>query len=220
MSDLSINLTPALYAYMQKNSLREHEVLQALRLKTHTMSMSQMQISPEQGQFMQLLIQLMQAKIALEIGVFTGYSALSVALALPPEGHIVACDMNVEWTNIAKQYWEQANVMQKIELRLGNALNTLDHLLAEGKAGSFDFIFIDADKVNYPHYYEKSLALARSGGLIVIDNVFQGGRVADITNDEPAVRTIRKLNAELLVDKRIFLSMIPVGDGLTLAWKY
>lgn len=219
MSDNTINLTPKLYAYLQKNSLRESEVQKSLRQQTHKMSMGQMQISPEQGQFMGLLIELLGARKTLDIGVFTGYSALSVALALPPEGRVVACDINVEWTKIARRFWEKAGVADKIDLRLAPALETLQQLLDQGEAETYDFAFIDADKANYPHYYELSLKLLRQGGLIAIDNVLFGGKVAEDQVTDINTATIRALNEKLLTDERVSISMLPVGDGLTLARK-
>lgn len=219
MSDYSLNITPALYQYYQAVSLREPAVLKELRQKTHTMSMGHMQISPEQGQFMGLLMELIHAKKTLEIGVFTGYSALCVALALPENGKIIACDTNVEWTAMAKRFWEKAGVAHKIELRLAPALETLNTLIAAGEAGTFDFAFIDADKINYINYYEKSLTLLRSGGLIAIDNVLWGGDVADLSIDDENTKIIRKINEIVLRDTRVTISMLPIGDGLTLARK-
>lgn len=219
MSDITINLTPALYEYLQQNSLREPEILQKLREQTHKMSMSQMQISPEQGQFMGMLVQLLGACKTLEIGVFTGYSTLSVALALPKDGKVIGCDINVEWTKIARQFLERAGVMDKVDLILAPALETLDKLIQQGEAGTFDFVFIDADKANYLNYYEKSLQLVRPGGLITIDNVLWSGKVADPTIQDKDTVIIRELNAKLLKDERVTLSMLPVGDGLTLARK-
>lgn len=219
MSDSTINLTPVVYAYLQEKSLRETEVQRQLREQTQKMSMSQMQISPEQGQFMGLLVEILGAKKTLDIGVFTGYSALSVALALPAEGRVVACDTNVEWTKIARRFWEKAGVDSKIDLRLAPALETLQQLLDDGEGGSFDFAFIDADKVNYPHYFELSLKLLRDGGLIAIDNVLFGGDVADESVADKNTVAIRELNEKLLKDERLSISMLPIGDGLTLARK-
>jgi predicted O-methyltransferase YrrM len=219
MSDYTLNLTPELYRYLLKNSLREPEVLKELREQTHTMSMSQMQISPEQGQFMALLVELIQAKKTLDIGVFTGYSALAVALALPKDGKVVGCDINGEWTKIARKYWEKAGVTDKIDLRLAPAADTLQILINQGEAGTFDFSFIDADKANYDLYYEKSLRLLRTGGLIAIDNVLWSGKVADSSVDDRDTVAIRALNEKLLNDDRVSLSMLPIGDGLTLARK-
>ncbi len=219
MSDVTLNLDSELYVYMKKNSLREPEVLQKIREQTQKMSMSQMQISPEQGQFMRLLTELIGARKTLEIGVFTGYSTLSVALALPEDGKIIACDVNVEWTKIARKFWELAGVQNKIDLRLAPALETLDGLIKEGEACTFDFAFIDADKVNYEPYYEKCLQLMRKGGLIAIDNVLYYGNVADLSINDDNTVAIRDLNAKLLKDERVSLSMLPVGDGLTLVVK-
>jgi caffeoyl-CoA O-methyltransferase len=178
-----------------------------------------MQISPEQGQFMRLLIQLIGAKKTLEVGVFTGYSSLSVALALPADGKIIACDVSEEFTAIARRYWQEARVAEKIDLRLAPALETLDELLATGQAKTFDFAFIDADKENYDAYYERSLQLIRPGGLIAIDNVLWSGRIADPHIQDESTQAIRALNQKLRNDERVTLSLIPIGDGLTLALK-
>jgi caffeoyl-CoA O-methyltransferase len=219
MSSVTTNLTPALYAYLQQYSLREPAVLKKLREKTHLLSMSNMQICPEQGQFMRLLIELIGAKKTLDIGTFTGYSALAVALSLPEDGQVVACDLNVEWTNIAKQFWQEAKVAHKIKLYLAPALNTLQQLIDHHQAGTFDFAFIDADKINYLPYYENSLILLRQGGLIAIDNVLWDGKVADPTIHDPDTQAIRAVNTFLLTDERVNISMLPIGDGLTLAIK-
>jgi predicted O-methyltransferase YrrM len=219
MSDTTLNLTPKVYDYLQQVSLREPEVLQQLRLQTHKMSMGQMQISPEQGQFMRLLVELIGAKKTLEIGVFTGYSALSVALSLPADGKVIGCDINVEWTKIARRYWEMAGVADKIDLRLAPALETLQALLDEGQANTFDFAFIDADKAGYPQYYEMALKLLRPGGLVAIDNVLWDGDVADLDKNDANTVVLRELNAKLHGDERVTISMLPVGDGLTLARK-
>jgi predicted O-methyltransferase YrrM len=220
MSDVTLNLTPEVYEYLHQVSLREPEVLTQLRAQTHKMSMSQMQISPEQGQFMRLLIELMGAKKTLDIGTFTGYSALSVAIGLPNNGKVIACDINGEWTKIAKKFWAQAGMADKIELRLAPALETLKALLANGEANSFDFSFIDADKANYDVYYELSLQLVRPGGLIAIDNVLWSGKVADPNDQENNTKAIRALNTKIHQDERVSISMLPIGDGLTLAKKY
>lgn len=219
MSSDTINLTPKLYEYLLKNSLREPQILQQLRHKTAELSTARMQISPEQGQFMALLVELLGAKKTIDIGTYTGYSALTVALALPADGQVIACDINEEWTAIARHFWQEAGVSAKIHLKLAPALNTLDELIASNEVGTFDFIFIDADKLNYRNYYEKALQLSRPGGLITIDNVLWGGDVADETNQEPSTKAIRALNAALLKDERISLSIVPIGDGLTLARK-
>jgi len=181
--------------------------------------MAQMQIGPEQGQFMALLVELMGARNALEIGTFTGYSALAVALALPEGGRLVACDISEEWTAVGRRYWEEAGVAHKIDLRLAPALETLDALLTEGRAGAFDFAFIDADKEGYDAYYERSLELVRTGGLIAFDNTLWGGKVVDPTATDVDTEAIRAINTKLAGDERVTLSLLPVGDGLTLARK-
>ncbi|MBH8551726.1 class I SAM-dependent methyltransferase [Nostocaceae cyanobacterium CENA357] len=219
MSSQTINLDSRLYDYLLAISVREPEVLQKLRQETASHPRSGMQISPEQGQFMRLLVQLMGAKKTLEVGVFTGYSSLSVALALPADGQIIACDVSEEFTAIARRYWQQAGVADKIDLRLAPALETLDALLADGQAGTFDFAFIDADKENYDGYYERSLQLLRPGGLITIDNVLWSGQVADPQFQDKSTQAIRALNKKLHDDQRVTLSLVPIGDGLTLALK-
>ncbi len=219
MASRTLALTDKLYEYILDNSLREPDVLKRLRVVTADLPNAQMQISPEQGQFMALLVQLLGANRALEIGTFTGYSALAVALALPPEGKVVACDISKEWTDIARRYWEEAGVAGKIDLRLGPALETLDAMLAAGKENSFDFAFIDADKTGYDAYYERCLRLLRPGGLITIDNVLRGGRVADNNETDEADTAIRELNAKIHRDERVNISLVPIGDGLTLALK-
>lgn len=207
------------YRYLLSASLREPEILRKLRDETAKDPMARMQIAPEQGQFMALLVQLMGAKKYIEIGVYTGYSSLCVALALPPDGKITACDLSEEWTQIARRYWQEAGVAQKIELRLAPALKTLDMLLAENQAGTFDFAFIDADKENYLAYYERCLKLLRRGGLIAIDNTLWSGRVAEPDNREADTVAIREFNSKLHHDQRIALSLLPIADGLTLALK-
>jgi len=212
-------LTEETYQYLLSVSSRESEVLRRLREETASLPNAQMQISPDQGQFMALLVQLLRAEKTLEVGVFTGYSSLVVAAALPPEGRLIACDVDEEWTSIARRYWKEAGVAGKIDLRLAPATDTLNSLLAAGAADSFDFAFIDADKSNYDAYYELSLKLLRMGGLIAIDNVLWSGRVANAKNQEADTVAIRALNAKLHRDQRITLSMIPIADGLTLALK-
>ncbi|ACK69139.1 O-methyltransferase family 3 [Gloeothece citriformis PCC 7424] len=219
MANQTLGLDPQLSKYIQSISLREAELLRQLRQETANHPMARMQIAPEQGQFLGLLIQLMGAKKTLELGVFTGYSTLVVALALPEEGKIVACDLNEEYTAIARHYWEKAGVTQKIDLRIAPALETLEQLLEQGEEESFDFAFIDADKSNYDNYYEQTLKLVRPGGLIAIDNVLWGGRVADRTVQDNRTKAIRALNEKLHQDPRINLSLIPIADGLTLAIK-
>jgi len=219
MTNRSISLTDSLYEYLLSVSLREPDLLRRLREETAALPNARMQIAPEQGQFMALLVQLTGAKRCLEVGVFTGYSSLAVALALPDDGRIVACDVSEEWTTVARRYWSAAGVAHKIDLRLAPALETLEGLLATGEAGSFDFAFLDADKENYLRYYELALELVRPGGLIVADNTLWSGRVIDLSNDEAATVALRRFNETLHTDDRIDLSLVPVGDGLTLARK-
>ncbi len=207
------------YQYLVRTSVREPEVARRLREETQQMANAQMQIGPEQGQFMQLLVQMLDAKKTLEVGVFTGYSALWVALGLPNDGRIIACDVSEEYTKVARRYWSEAGVAGKIDLRLRPALETLNELVAAGESGTFDFAFIDADKTSYEEYYERSLELLRAGGLIAIDNTIWSGKVADPNVQDDDTVAIRKLNAKLLQDERITLSMLTVGDGLTLALK-
>lgn len=208
-----------LWDYMRRVTVREPPLLRRLREETAQYPNSNFQISAEQGQLMGLLMHLMGARRTIEIGVYTGYSALSTALALPEDGRILACDVNKEWTSVARRYWREAGVDQKIDLRLGPALGTLDGLIAEGRAGEFDFVFIDADKTNYSNYYERALVLLRPGGLIGVDNVLWDGKVIDPSFDDPDTRAIRRFNEQLTNDDRVWLSMLPVRDGLTLACK-
>jgi predicted O-methyltransferase YrrM len=217
MQDLTIG--DDLWEYMRRVTLREPEPLRRLREETAQLPNSNLQISAEQGQFMALLMHLIGARRTIEIGVYTGYSALVVAQALPEDGRIIACDINEEWTAIARRYWKEAGVDQKIDLRIGRALNTLDDLIASGQGNRFDFVFIDADKTNYANYYERALVLLRPGGLIAVDNVLWYGRVIDASVNDPDTRAIRALNEQLKGDDRVWLSMLPVRDGLTLACK-
>ena len=219
MSDRTVNLDKRLYQYLVDHSVREHPVQRELREATAGMKHAGMQISPEQGQFMALLVQLLGARRTIEIGVFTGYSALSVALALPPDGKIVACDVSEEWTAIGRKHWEKAGVAEKIDLRLAPALETLDKLIAGGGAGQYDFAFIDADKGNYLGYYERCMTLVRRGGLITLDNTLWSGRVADPKENDADTKAIRAVNDALHHDERIAVSLLPIGDGLTLALK-
>ncbi len=220
MSNRTLGLDDRLYDYMLDHSLREPDLFRRLREETAKDSMSVMQIAPEQGQFMALIVKAIGARRCIEVGVYTGYSALSVAAALPADGRIVACDISEEWTNVGKRYWEEAGVVDKIDLRLAPAVDTLDQLINDGQSGSFDFAFIDADKVNYINYYERCLELLRTGGLIVVDNVFWSGDVADPGIDETEdLAAIRGFNDHVTNDERCDLSMIPVADGLTLARK-
>lgn len=219
MSNRTIGLSDELYEYLLAVSVREPEILKRLRAETAEHPASHMQIAPEQGQFMALLVRLLQARKTLEVGVFTGYSSLSVALALPEQGQIVACDVSEEYTEVARRYWREAGVSDKVDLRIAPAAETLRLLVEEGQAGTFDFAFIDADKERYDVYYERVLDLLRPGGLVAIDNTFRGGRVADPAVDDAGTEAIRALNAKLHGDDRIHLSMVPIADGLTLALK-
>ena len=212
-------MTETLYGYVLANSLREPPVLARLREETAKLPMAGMQIGPDQGQFMRLLVELIGARRAVEVGTFTGYSSLSVALALPADGTLVACDISEEYTAIARRYWVEAGVAERIDLRLGPALETLDGLIADGGTGAYEFAFIDADKTNYDGYYERCLTLMRPGGLIAIDNVLWGGAVADDSNQTPDTLAIRALNAKIHEDKRVSISLATVGDGLMLARK-
>lgn len=219
MTKKTLGLDTPVYDYLLSVSLRESDILRQLRDETAQLPMAMMQISPEQGQFMALLVQLIGATKTLEIGVFTGYSSLCVAMALPPQGKIVACDVSEEYTTMARRYWEAAGVADKIDLRLAPALETLDELLRSGQAGTFDFAFIDADKANYEKYYERSLELIRPGGLIAIDNVLWSGRVVDSQIKDNQTNSIRAFNQKLHQDQRVTLSLVPIADGLTLALK-
>jgi caffeoyl-CoA O-methyltransferase len=219
MSSTHLKITDELAEYIRAFSLREPELLGRLRQETAALPRGSMQITPEQGQFFSLLIQMLNAKDTLEIGVFTGYSSIAVALALPSDGKLIACDISDEYTQVARRYWKEAGVTNKIELHLGPALKTLDGLIADGAAGSFDFVFIDADKQGYDAYYERSLVLLRSGGVLAIDNVLWHGQVADPQATDPDTNAIRDLNAKVASDDRVIASMLPIGDGLTLALK-
>jgi caffeoyl-CoA O-methyltransferase len=219
MSSAPTAITPAVLAYLRATSLREPEVLRRLREETARHPRSQMQISPEQGQFLRLLVELLGARRCLEVGTFTGYSAISVALALPPDGRLVACDVSEEYTAIARRSWTDAGLADRIDLRLAPAAETLSKLVRDGESGTFDFAFIDADKTGYDAYYELSLTLLRRGGLIAIDNVLWDGRVADPAETEPDTLALRALNAKLLKDERVTISLVPIADGLTLARK-
>jgi len=218
LASRTLNLDDALYAYVLAHSLREHPAQAALREATRTHRHAGMQIGPEQGQFMALLVRLIGARRTIEIGVFTGYSALCVALALPDDGYVLACDVSDEYTKVGRPFWQQAGVAHKIDLQLGAARATLDGRLAAGDAGSFDFAFIDADKTAYDDYYERCLALVRNGGLIAIDNVLWSGSVAQPAKTDDTA-ALQALNDKLLGDARIDLSLVPIGDGLTLARK-
>lgn len=220
MSRTTLNLTDSVYDYLLSVSLREADVLRELRDETALHPSANMQISPEQGQFMQMLVRLIGANSFIEVGVFTGYSSLAVALALPEKGRIVACDISEEYTSIARRYWEKAGVADKVDLRIAPALETLDHLLEQDKATeTFDMAFIDADKESYLLYYERILKLLRPSGLLLVDNVLWSGLPADSEHHDSSTDAIREFNAFLYQDERIDLSLLPLADGLTLARK-
>ena len=219
MSNRTIAITESIYQYLCDHSLREDKVLVDLRNYTFSMEERVMQIAPKQGQFMQILVKLIGAKNTIEVGVFTGYSSLAIALALPEDGRIVACDVNPQYTSVAEKFWVSGGVREKIDLRIGPAKDTLSELINDGLTGTFDFAFIDADKVNYNHYFERCLELIRPGGLITIDNVLWGGTVSNDSINDVDTNSIRALNDKLHQDERIELSLVPIGDGLTLAMK-
>lgn len=209
----------AIDSYIKKNSLRESEVLIKCREETSKLEQSRMQLSPEQGQLLSFLVELINVKKAIEIGTFTGYSALCVALAMPKDGCLVACDISKRWTSIAQRYWIEAAVEEKIDLRIGPALETLDEIISIEGESTYDFALIDADKENYEQYYERLMILIRSGGIIGIDNVLWSGKVADPENQEETTVSIRSLNEKILRDERVTFTMLPVGDGMTVVRK-
>jgi predicted O-methyltransferase YrrM len=219
MSNKTIGLAEPVYDYLLSVSVREAPLLKRLRDETSKLPLAMMQIAPEQGQLLSLLVQALQPKKCLEIGVFTGYSSLVVALALPPDGRITACDVNEQWTSIARRYWHEAGVEQKVDLYLAPALQTLDRLIAHGQAATYDFAFIDADKQNYWGYYERALTLLRPGGLVAVDNTLWSGRPADPAADDAETKAIRAFNQRLFKDSRVRISLVPIGDGMTLALK-
>jgi caffeoyl-CoA O-methyltransferase len=219
LSNRTLAIDDRIYDYLLSVSLKEPDLLKQLRAETAGIEFSEMQIAPEQGQFMALLVRLTAAKRALEVGTFTGYSSICIAGALPQGGELICCDDSDEWTAMAKKYWRLAGLGDRISLRLGDASQTLQALLDEGQAGTFDFIFIDADKQNYPLYYEHALQLLRAGGLLAVDNTLWSGDVADPQNMEPGTRAIRRFNDMVKQDERVEISLVPIGDGLTLVHK-
>jgi len=219
MSRIHTVLTDPLAAYLREITLHEPEPLRRLRESTEDHPHASMQTSPEQGQFLNTLARIVGAKNTLEVGVFLGYSSTWVALALPADGRIIACDVSEEYTSRARQIWREAGVEAKIDLRIRPALESLDALIAEGRAGQFDFAFIDADKGNYANYYERALTLVRKGGVIAIDNVLWDGKVIDPSVTDEHTEAIRAFNHKLHDDTRIALTLVPLGDGLTLACK-
>lgn len=219
MSTRTLSVTDELYDYLLRVSSREDELLRRLREETQAMPESNMQISPEQGQFMALLVKVLGARNCIEVGTFTGYSSICVARQLPDNGRLVACDVSVEWTSIAQRYWREAGVHERIDLRIGPATETLQALLSGGGAGHYDFAFIDADKAGYREYYELCLGLLRDGGLVAIDNTLWNGAVIDPADSSNNTQAIRLFNEFLHADERVDLSLVPIGDGLTLARK-
>ena len=219
MGKRTLQLDENLYDYLLSVSSRETPILKRLREETDKLAEAGMQISPDQGQFMALLLKLIGATRVIEIGTFTGYSALVMATALPSDGKIICCDKSEEWTSMARRYWNEAGVDNKIDLRLGDALDTLDALIKSGNNKTFDFAFIDADKVNYPNYFECCITLLRQGGLIAVDNVLWGGSVINPEKQDEDTVAIRAFNKQLKDDDRVDISLVPIGDGLTLARK-
>jgi predicted O-methyltransferase YrrM len=219
VSTTTLTITDAVREYLLAVTVREPPPLARLREETQRLPYGGMQISPEQGRFMAFLVELLGVRRYLEVGVFTGYSSLSVALAMPSDGRVVACDRSEEWTSVARRYWKEAGVEDKVELRIGFALDTLDELLEGGASGSFDFVFVDADKESALEYYERGLALLRKGGLFGFDNALWGGRVADPKDNEPSTLGVRALNQRASNDPRVSATLVPIGDGLLLATK-
>jgi caffeoyl-CoA O-methyltransferase len=217
MTNKTIGLSDELAAYVVDVGTREPRVLARLREETTALPEHRMQIAPEQGAFLALLVELTGARRCLEIGTFTGYSSTAVAMALPEDGRIVCCDVSEAWTSIARRYWDEAGVARKIDLRIAPATETLDGLLADGAESTYDFAFVDADKTGYDGYYERLLRLVRPGGLIALDNTLWGGRVLDQDADDEDTRALQALNRKLAGDDRISLCLLPVADGVTLA---
>ena len=219
MSNVTLGLPDDLNVYLRRVGVREHPLLERLREETAGLPQRSMQIAPEQGALMAILVELMGARRCVEVGTFTGYSSLAVALVLPDDGHITCFDVSEEWTSIARRYWVEAGVADRIDLRLGPGVAGLDAMLAEGAAGTVDFAFVDADKASYPAYHERIVELLRPGGLAAYDNVLWGGAVADLALNDEDTRSIRALNELIAADQRVSISMVPIGDGLTLARK-
>ena len=217
MANKTIGISDELAAYVLQVGTREPDVLARLREETAAIPQHGMQIAPEQGAFLAMLVELIGARRCIEVGTFTGYSSTAVALALPDDGQIVCCDVSEEWTALARKYWSEAGVADKIDLRIAPAAETLDQLLAAGEEGAFDFAFIDADKAAYDGYYERLLRLVRPGGLIALDNTLWSGKVLDADADDEDTQALRALNAKLADDERVTLCLLPVADGVTLA---
>lgn len=219
MANATMGVPRDLLAYVVRVGTREPEVLRRLRAETAVLAVHDMQIAPEQGALMALLAQAIGARRCLEVGTFTGYSSLAVAMALPSDGEMVCCDVSTEWTNVARRYWAEAGVADRVTLRIGPAVETLEIMISEGGSGTFDFAFIDADKQNYPRYYEQCLQLLRRGGLLLLDNTLWSGEVADPATDDPTARMFQALNESIAADDRVSLSLLPLADGLTLLYK-
>ena len=219
MTSKSIGLPDAVHDYVLRWGLREPSILARLREETAAHPRSSMQIAPEQGAVLALLVELLEARRCLEIGTFTGYSSLAVALALPDDGRLVCCDVSDEYTAVARRYWTDAGVADRVDLRLGPAVESLDRLLADGAAGTFDLAFIDADKPSYPAYWERCLELVRPGGVVALDNVLWGGRVADPAADDESTRTLRRVNEMIAADPRVRHVLLAIADGMTIARK-
>ena len=217
MANKTIGISDELAAYVIEVGTREPDVLARLREETAALPQHGMQISPEQGAFLALLVELIGARRCIEVGTFTGYSSIAVALALPDDGRLVCCDVSTDWTSLARKYWDEAGVAHKIDLHVAPATETLDQLLADGEEAAFDFAFVDADKTGYDAYYERLLRLVRPGGLIVFDNTLWNGKVVDQDTDDPDTRAIRALNSKLSGDERVTTCLLPVADGVTLA---
>ncbi|MEQ8369564.1 MAG: class I SAM-dependent methyltransferase [Alphaproteobacteria bacterium] len=219
MSSKTLNMSDALHAFLMDATIQETKEQIALRDATASHPSAGMQISPEQGQLMKALIAMLGARRAIEVGTFTGYSALTVALALPADGKLVACDVSDEYTRVGRPFWDQAKVADKIDLRLGAAIDTLDAMIAAGESGTYDFAFIDADKENYDGYYERCLTLLRPGGVVAIDNAIWGGAIADPSKTDSSTEAIRAVDRKAGSDDRVISAMVPIGDGLMLAVK-
>ncbi|MCG8427332.1 MAG: class I SAM-dependent methyltransferase [Chromatiales bacterium] len=219
MTNRTLTLDDRLYHYLIAHSVRETPLMEELRKVTQRQEMARMQIAPEQGQFMALLVELMGARRIIEVGTFTGYSALCMAQVLPEDGELICCDISEEWTDIGRPFWQQAGVAERIDLRIAPALDTLDALVDAGEVEAFDMAFIDADKTNYSNYYERCLMLLRPGGLLMFDNTLWSGAVADPDDQEEDTVALRTLNDRLYRDERVAISLVPIGDGLTLVRK-
>jgi predicted O-methyltransferase YrrM len=219
MSNRSIGLSEALHDYLLAEGVRETPLQRRLREETATLPSSNMQIAPEEGALLAMLVKLTGTRRAIEIGTFTGYSALAMALALPEDGQLIACDVNTRWTQIATRYWEEAGVADRIDLRIAPAADTLDRLIETGERGCFDLVFIDADKSAYERYYDRAIELLRPGGLVAVDNTLWNGRVIDPDASDNDTAAIRAFNHRLRTDERVDLCLLPVADGVTLARK-